>query len=313
MFLTQGSNLCLLCLLHCRQILYRLSHSGKPLGIGSPSLATFTEPVISFSKAPRFESSCSGLDHAFISEPIPVIWGRSESESRRRGFPKGKFRGRSWRMNSGRWAGRNSSSPFTVKVLRIRSDRGITTTGDPHGCGICHTPRLRPPSPQRGDRMSPLAQHHHTLGRSQEEPGAACVCDPGVWVPSPVCSPWSCALGEKWPNCAQPQFPHLENGNNRTSSIGSQQGSQEKRVSVPGAIPADFRGSINDFYFFNVGNHFKINLGNYCNTLQFLYKVLFWNTFRFAERLFVNTENSTLVYYYELNYRLYSYFTISLF
>ena len=82
---------------------------------------------------------------------------------------------------------------------------------------------------------------------------------------------------------------------------------------MPGAIPADFRGSINNFYFFNVGNHFKINLGNYCNTLQFLYKVLFWNTFRFAVRLFINTENSTLIYYYELNYRLYSYFTISLF
>ena len=82
---------------------------------------------------------------------------------------------------------------------------------------------------------------------------------------------------------------------------------------MPGAIPADFRGSINDFYFFNVGNHFKINLGDYCNTLQFLCEVLFWNTFRFAKRLFVNTEKSTLVYYYELNYRLYSYFTISLF
>ena len=126
-------------------------------------------------------------------------------------------------------------------------------------------------------------------------------------------SPWSCDFGQKWPNYAQPQSPHLENGNNRTSSIGSQQGLQERRVSVPGAIPADFRGSINDFYFFNVGNHFKINLGDYCNTLQFLCEVLFWNTFRFAERLFVNTEKSTLVYYYELNYRLYSYFTISLF
>ena len=30
-FLTQGSNLCLLCLLHCRQILYPLSHLGSPL------------------------------------------------------------------------------------------------------------------------------------------------------------------------------------------------------------------------------------------------------------------------------------------
>ena len=30
-FPTQRSNLCLLCLLHCRQIPYRLSHLGRPL------------------------------------------------------------------------------------------------------------------------------------------------------------------------------------------------------------------------------------------------------------------------------------------
>ena len=29
-FLTQGSSLCLLCLLHCRQVLYPLSHLGSP-------------------------------------------------------------------------------------------------------------------------------------------------------------------------------------------------------------------------------------------------------------------------------------------
>ena len=37
-FLTQGSNLCLLCLLHCRQILYPLSHVGKPCGNTSLTL-----------------------------------------------------------------------------------------------------------------------------------------------------------------------------------------------------------------------------------------------------------------------------------
>ena len=30
-FLTQGSNSCLLCLLHCRQMFYPLSHQGSPL------------------------------------------------------------------------------------------------------------------------------------------------------------------------------------------------------------------------------------------------------------------------------------------
>ena len=31
--LMQGSNLCLLCLLHCRQILYQLSHGGSPKAV----------------------------------------------------------------------------------------------------------------------------------------------------------------------------------------------------------------------------------------------------------------------------------------
>ena len=138
-----------------------------------------------------------------------------------------------------------------MKVPRIRSDGGITTTGDHQVCGVCHKPRLRPLSPQGGWQditIGPASPH--TLPVSGGARGQHASVTLGSELPPGFCSSWPCDFGGKWPNCAQPQFPHLENGNNRTSSIGSQQGLQERRISVSGAIQANLRGSINDSYFF---------------------------------------------------------------
>ena len=100
---------------------------------------------------------------------------------------------------------------------------GIITIGDHCVRGICHKPRLRPPSPQSGwqDITVGLASPH-TLAGLRRIQRAAQVCGPGVCVPSLVLQslavwPWEIGL-----NCAQPQFPHLKNGNFKTSCIGSQ-------------------------------------------------------------------------------------------
>ena len=45
-FLTQGLNPCLLCLLHCRQILYQLSHQGSGLSISIAEFRQSREKVV---------------------------------------------------------------------------------------------------------------------------------------------------------------------------------------------------------------------------------------------------------------------------
>ena len=83
--LDPGSNLCFLCLLHCRQILYPLSHRGSPLFLDvvfvvlvAKLCPTLCDPMDCSPPA----SSVHGISQARILEWVAISFSRGSSQPR---------------------------------------------------------------------------------------------------------------------------------------------------------------------------------------------------------------------------------------